>query len=884
MTLLPSEQRERLMSGIGLAKAGCIVGVIANLLLAAAEGSPLYIFLALACLLPLPLLGTLRDVFATSHPSAFAAQRARATRPEVVQEAREEDPVQTVVSEPVSSSTYVAPADTFVGASTPAPERAALLANVDWEEWVGQKLLQKLGIVVMLLGCLVFLKYSFDNRWIGELGRVALGVLAAIALLVVGEWKHRLYPAWAQGFTGGGLTLLTLCVWVAHVFYRRELLAAHGIELATWFAFALYVAITAVGVLAAVRYRSATIAWFALVGGFLTPHLLAAPDASPLVLASYLLVLSGGLLTLWWWADWKHLAGGAFFFLQLSLFGFVYPAPLEQVPALAQVLIASLAFALFNALPVVAQLRRGRLTTSGDLFLMVLNGLAVFIAVVQALGGYASPWTFIVCLLLAAVYVVSSALALQRCARDASLVHANLLAAIGLVALACLHQLTWDWVALAWAPLSAALLLLALRVQRASPIWAGMLLLVGSLLSLVTSLPTIQQPEVVWSPLISHWSLLSYVIGGSLVAWIFFLPRLPERLLASLDRSFGLSWLHGVLAAVAFLTVTFEVTQLSLVPTLPLTLAYVVFAALALGVFWITRAFPWFVVAVLVQGLVLLFTFVSGEGSTLLPFGAAQSLPLLHFWVLPSVLSAGVTLLLLFVARRTPVTASSDLRTLLTTALLAQLWVHLSVEVRHLAGTLQWSDVSEWRALMLLWVAYAASMLAVAERWQKPGLRRWGCLLLVPPFLVAVGHLLNLWSPVWFERGIWAIVPLTLLVVGQRRRVLLFEQWAMWFLLLFAGGDFLQQVGGNTTLLHTLWWAAVASTCLGFGFYEDSARLRRLGIMLFAAVTLKLLLVDASALEPLARTVASMVTGLAMIGASYFYQRAARRLSSTHSS
>lgn len=44
-----------------------------------------------------------------------------------------------------------------------------------------------MAILLIFAATVFFLKYAFDNRWIGELGRVILGVAAGLAL--VGAWR-----------------------------------------------------------------------------------------------------------------------------------------------------------------------------------------------------------------------------------------------------------------------------------------------------------------------------------------------------------------------------------------------------------------------------------------------------------------------------------------------------------------------------------------------------------------------------------------------------------------------------------------------------------------------------------------------------------------------
>ena len=60
-----------------------------------------------------------------------------------------------------------------------------------------------------------FLKLAFDNDWIGQTGRVALGIAGGLAFLGAGEYWQRRYPIWSQPLTGGGIAVLYLSIFAA---------------------------------------------------------------------------------------------------------------------------------------------------------------------------------------------------------------------------------------------------------------------------------------------------------------------------------------------------------------------------------------------------------------------------------------------------------------------------------------------------------------------------------------------------------------------------------------------------------------------------------------------------------------------------------------------
>ena len=93
------------------------------------------------------------------------------------------------------------------------------LRAMDWEWLLGGNWLARVGILAVVLGLAFFLKLAFDNDWIGETGRVVLGLLVGSGLLGGGEYWRRKYAVWAQALTGGGIAILYLSVFAAFALY-----------------------------------------------------------------------------------------------------------------------------------------------------------------------------------------------------------------------------------------------------------------------------------------------------------------------------------------------------------------------------------------------------------------------------------------------------------------------------------------------------------------------------------------------------------------------------------------------------------------------------------------------------------------------------------------
>jgi hypothetical protein len=804
----------------------------------------------------------------------------------------------------------------------PEGKDVSLIEGIDWEQWIGKKLLQKVGILIVLIGMIVFLKYSFDNHLIGELGRIALSTFAALALLVAGEWFHKKYFHWSQAFTGAGLALLYFTVWAAHVYYHEALLAQHGISISPALAMILYSFITAVGAAASIRYKAQTIAWFTLVGGYLTPLLISLPTLHFITLVIYLAILTAGVLCLSWYRSWPAITIVSFLVTQLYLFNSIYPA--LGVSDFQQAIIAIGFFILFAVPPLLSQFGMGRDAKADDIFLILLDGAVVFFPILDVCGGYGGDYVGLVLLGLAAVYIVFASMALLRRPKDSLLVNAYLLAGIGLTSLALLAQMEWRWVAAGWAPFSVLLLSVALFLKRKSVFGCASALLAGSMFFLILNLPLSPESEL-WHPFTSHWALLSYVVFASVLGWIFLTRSLPKELYPSDEFELQLpSTLHFALAIILFAAVTFEATGLQWAITLPLAFSYLAFTAVAIALYALTGMTIWFVAAILVQCLVLLFTFLFGDTSGLV-FGHSVVVPFFHPWSGVSVLSFAMLFASLFVVmqRKESWLNTLSTRALLITVACAQVWLHVTIELSHLRETLVWSPTLYTRILSGWWILFSIPFFVLGIRKSRVALRNWGIILLTIPFLKDFFLIASRQQTSLYELGLWTAIPLALLVLSRSFKDRSLLQTGIIMLLVTMAADFLNRIGvvgflptawwtliafvvlaiglqgkqrillsagifmivvailfdqlhvtyGSAGFVRTVWWTCVGLIVITPGFLMREKLLRQFAICIFGAATIKLLVLDFAMLTTGVRIGASIVTGLLLIGASYLYQR-----------
>ena len=180
----------------------------------------------------------------------------------------------------------------------PVPDRAGSQArkpraawrDLDLEALIGGRWLNRIGILTLLIAAGFFLRYAFENEWIGPTGRVLIGLVSGLALAGYGEWlARRGMRYFAEGMTALGAGVVYLSGYAAWDFY--ELVPQPA-------AFAFLALVTAAVIGLSVRRDSQRLAALALAGGYLTPALLSTGTDAQVVLFSYLALLSASLLAL----------------------------------------------------------------------------------------------------------------------------------------------------------------------------------------------------------------------------------------------------------------------------------------------------------------------------------------------------------------------------------------------------------------------------------------------------------------------------------------------------------------------------------------------------------------------------------------------------------
>lgn len=193
----------------------------------------------------------------------------------------------------------------------PVPTPSFFERHPDMEKFIGENLINKIGIAILVLAIGYFVKYAIDQNWVGPIGRVGIGILCGGLLVALAHNMRSNYKSFSAVLSGGGLAIFYFTITLA---YQQFNIFSQTT------AFIIMIVITIFAVLLSLLYDQQALIIIALVGGFAAPFLVSNGSGNYKVLFTYLIVLNTGLLVVAYNKAWRLLNLLSFIFT-IILFG-----------------------------------------------------------------------------------------------------------------------------------------------------------------------------------------------------------------------------------------------------------------------------------------------------------------------------------------------------------------------------------------------------------------------------------------------------------------------------------------------------------------------------------------------------------------------------------
>ncbi len=194
----------------------------------------------------------------------------------------------------------------------PISQNDPVLSFMNWlkEDW-----LLKLGAFMIFIGFSWFIYYAISNGWIGEIGRIALGVVVGSVVMIFGWWRMQKYIKQGAVFLWLGSAVVIMTIFAARNMYDFFTPTS---------ALFLMLVTTAFVVLASLKYQVKSLAVVSLIMSGLIP-LFTGVTGEVFALFSYIAVILIGTVWVVSLTNWRILNLIAFVVYFLYSFPYILP-------------------------------------------------------------------------------------------------------------------------------------------------------------------------------------------------------------------------------------------------------------------------------------------------------------------------------------------------------------------------------------------------------------------------------------------------------------------------------------------------------------------------------------------------------------------------------
>lgn len=349
--------------------------------------------------------------------------------------------------------------------------------NPDLEKFIGENILSKVAITILVIGIAFFVKYAIDKNWINEIARVGIGILCGGIVLGFAHRLRQNFKAFSSVLVSGGIAIFYFTIGIA--FHEYQLFGQT-------MAFVLMLIITAFSVFISIMYDRQELAVLSLIGGFATPFMVSTGQGNYQVLFTYVLILDLGMLVLAYLRKWNLINILSYAFTMILYFGWLQTKVIgkEQAPYAGAMIFASIFYGVFILMSLVHNIKEKSKFGAVDISILVSNTFLYYAAGMQILNYYHPNLQGSFSMLLAAFNLVCSWLLYKKFKADQKLVYLMIGLTLTFVTLVAPVQLHGNYITVFWALESVLLLWLAQKSNIVMYRFASILVMILMSISL----------------------------------------------------------------------------------------------------------------------------------------------------------------------------------------------------------------------------------------------------------------------------------------------------------------------------------------------------------------------------------------------------------------
>ena len=254
--------------------------------------------------------------------------------------------------------------------STIIPPAETSSQNFRFENFIGLRVIHFVGIILLVIGLSIGVKYVIDRQLISESMRICLAYAAGIILYLLSWRLKKNYHFFSAILFSGGMASLYFTTYAAFVYYGFFSFAI---------TFLIMVGLTIYTAFESIRYDRQEIAVLGMVGAYGIPFLISANNGRVDLFFSYIIFINAGIAFLSFRKKWKIMSWFALL-ISWALFiswGFV---KYEAKDLWTGFILMVILFLLFMINALAYRLMRSELLTIRDIQQLIINNIALYVS------------------------------------------------------------------------------------------------------------------------------------------------------------------------------------------------------------------------------------------------------------------------------------------------------------------------------------------------------------------------------------------------------------------------------------------------------------------------------------------------------------------------
>ena len=318
------------------------------------------------------------------------------------------------------------------------------LGKSDFEKFIGENLINKIGILILVIGVAIGAKYAIDHEMISPITRIILGYAMGTGLMAFAIKLKTKYESFSAVLLSGAIAILYFITYAAYTYYA---LIPQALT------FGLMVVFTSFTVVAAIKYNQQVIAHIGLVGAYAVPFLLSDGSGKVVILFSYMAIINTGILVLAFKKYWKSLFYSSFTLSWIIFLAWRIPLATHAGYFNVSMLFSGIFFITFYITNLAYKVIKKEQFQIIDIIILLLNsfifyGIGYYVLLQNPKG---TEVLGLFTLGNAIIHFVVSLIIYKRKLADKNLFYFVLAMVITFITMAVPVQLNGNWVTIFWA-------------------------------------------------------------------------------------------------------------------------------------------------------------------------------------------------------------------------------------------------------------------------------------------------------------------------------------------------------------------------------------------------------------------------------------------------